>query len=1111
MAALAVTCWLGIAGPAHAATFVPPGMQWRTIVTPHFRVNYPPELEPIARKAAVWAENAYERYAPYFGRSSDVTEVTILDSLDTTNGFGTAFPESRLTFFATPPSPDEEWYVGRYDNWLKMILSHEYWHVMQARGTAGPLEIPGFLNSMLVRAFLPDFASLVNLDFLPPFLKEGMAVYQESLFTGGGRALEGQFDMVVRSQVLAHKIPSLDQVAGYYSLDWAPGGAEYTWGEAFYQYLARKYGDQAGGELTAKLGQFPWGGINLASIRAFGTSIYGIWDDAMAYYQKRYQEQEAQIRQLPLTPMQLVTHSGRNHRHPHWLDDGTLLYDRWPLDGTAGVVERKLGATKARFLFAKHSDADYSLSRDGRYAYFYGDGDSPQMCEYHDIFRYDLKTGAIDQITHGMRASFPVPSPDGKRILVVLNGGGKNDLGMIDDQGKLLWRIHEPLFSSFADPVWSPDGTRIALSHWQDGHTNIAILDVRTRQVTLAAPDDAVQVFPAWSADGKVLLFASDRTGVMNIHAVRLSDGARYQVTNVLGGAFDPSVSPDGKTIALADYGAAGFDIATMSYDPATWIPESAAPTANAYGHPLGGRLAIVPPGAQAAQLANPAGGSQASAIEPTRSDLELLPPASASAISRSPYYPHLLRELHLDDVKDLPSQDPAHDPLLKAAETAPSYPYNPLPTLWPQLVFPRLVVDTSVYPGFTFPGLSGNLDGAGAIVALQTYGEDDLHQHTYFGTLGMVTAIRKPLASLTYLNDMWAPTLGIGLSYRPSLTPWPLKGNGQTEFIGRDMRSLSLSATYPTFQSTLISPWLTGTSFTLSANIQNFGQELYDQNGNSLAIPATLQGLHAPYVPGQSELPNEVNSLSLSVQSNSASRPYRPISDVGGPLWAAGVEHADPLFGSEASYTKAWGDYRYFLPTFGRQVLALRAFGGTTFTNQVIDSSTGLPVVQPNSWYLGDALSTASDDITYGLASGAAIHDFDDIRGLPSELGQILPVRGYSLGVPVPGQPSQALGVGNNAAVLTAEYRLPLLDVEHGPGTIPIFLDRISLAPFIDIAKAWTVWNQSIPLVGTGAEVRFHLEMAQAIPTEIRLGYARGLTDNLGTNQIIFGIGAAF
>ncbi|MBU6429418.1 MAG: BamA/TamA family outer membrane protein, partial [Cyanobacteria bacterium REEB65] len=396
--------------------------------------------------------------------------------------------------------------------------------------------------------------------------------------------------------------------------------------------------------------------------------------------------------------------------------------------------------------------------------------------------------------------------------------------------------------------------------------------------------------------------------------------------------------------------------------------------------------------------------------------------------------------------------------------------------------------------------------------------GTDAIRQHSYFATLGMETAIHQPFFSVSYANDVWAPTLGINLSYDPSqLTLLPLTNGGALR-LGRVARTAGLSIAYPPITSPLLSSWLAGTTIGLSANFTSYGNEVYDVSGNATALPGASPytvplGNGESAIVGGLELPNQVNTLALTVQSNSTTRPFRPVSPVGGPLWAAGIERADQLLGSSAAYTKAWADARYFVPTFGRQVLALRAVGGTTFNDTVFDGANR--VLNPSLWALGTPL-TSNGDLSYGLATSAAIHDLDDIRGLPGDLSGILPVRGYTFGAPIPGT-GQGAGIassvagGNSAAMLTAEYRIPILDISRGLGTFPVFLDRISLAPFVDIGKAWSIWNQAMPLVGTGAELRFHIELAQAIPTEIRLGYARGITLNLGTNQIILGLGAAF
>ena len=68
--------------------------------------------------------------------------------------------------------------------------------------------------------------------------------------------------------------------------------------------------------------------------------------------------------------------------------------------------------------------------------------------------------------------------------------------------------------------------------------------------------DRAKDVEPAWSPGGDYVVFRSDRDGVSNLYAFRLADRALLRVTNVLGGAFTPDVSPGGDRLAFAEYGA---------------------------------------------------------------------------------------------------------------------------------------------------------------------------------------------------------------------------------------------------------------------------------------------------------------------------------------------------------------------------------------------------------------------------------------------------------------------------------------------------------------------------------------------------------------------------
>src|SRR4029079_13772907 len=85
--------------------------------------------------------------------------------------------------------------------------------------------------------------------------------------------------------------------------------------------------------------------------------------------------------------------------------------------------------------------------------------------------------------------------------------------------------------------------------------------------------DRAKDLQPRFSRDGALVLFRSDRDGVSNIYALRLEGRALLRVTNVEGGAFAPDLSPDGTRLVFAGYGARGYDLQLMPFDPRALAP----------------------------------------------------------------------------------------------------------------------------------------------------------------------------------------------------------------------------------------------------------------------------------------------------------------------------------------------------------------------------------------------------------------------------------------------------------------------------------------------------------------------------------------------------------
>lgn len=562
----------------------PPRYRWQTITTEHFYVHFHQDEEELARRAAGIAESVHSRLAPMMrwtprGR----THLILADHVDVSNGSATPFPDNRIEIYVSAPGSDPESSIAYYDDWLDLVITHEYAHILHLDQAHG---LPRVLRSVFGRHLL-TFPNALS----PLWMTEGLATFVESEMSDAGRVKGTFVEMVLRTAAIESRWPEEAQAGGL-SPEWPGGSARYFFGSKFMAWLAQRYGTDAVAryfnEHSGRIFPFLH---NRTAEHVFGKELTDLWEEWTAEQRNAYGNELARLRAEGLTQTTRLTDRGYETQHPVLSPDGARIaythrgpYERpsirvWDVAAGRDVETHPINFTST-----------LSWSPDGR-SIAYADLEYMRASVLSDLYVWDVGSRRERRITHGARLKDPAFTPDGKALLAVQHRAGRNAIVEVDlATGTVRTLVAPDDDTQFSDLDVRED--RFVVAEWKDGRIDVVTYardGRRLANLTEALPR-STNAAPRFTADGQKIVFSSDVTGVPNVFVA--DGGTLRRVTNLYGGAFFPT-SRDGETVWFSEYHSGGFDLARVTAGSFETVPRTlAAPIA---------RVAETMPAAEAA------------------------------------------------------------------------------------------------------------------------------------------------------------------------------------------------------------------------------------------------------------------------------------------------------------------------------------------------------------------------------------------------------------------------------------------------------------------------------------------------------------------------------
>jgi Tol biopolymer transport system component len=569
---------------------------YQVLKTEHFDIYFYPEEAAAVRVAAQMAERWYKRFSRLLSHELRGRQPLIMYA-------------SHPQFEQTTVLPDilSEGTGGVTESAKRRII-------LPFGGTLADTD--HVIGHELVHAFQYDMASAVGpraanaqngggLERAPLWFIEGLAEY----FSIG--PVDSLTAMWMRDMIRKKKIPTIKDLRNPYKY------FPYRYGQALWAYIGGRYGDLT----VAKLMRDVCRGIDyeVALEKTLNIKLDQLSKDWQEALKKDYNPILA-VTQAPAKLGRLVARGTETDPYnvaPVVSPDGKTFifissHDLFSIemfmgDSKTGKITRKITKTAvdSHFQSIQFINSAGSWNADGSRFVFGAVSEGKPVLAFLDgegrKIVDEIKFPALGEILN------PSFAPDGKRIAFSALTGGYTDIYLYDLDTKTLQNMTDDAFGD-VHPAWSPDGrwvvfvterysSQLATNGMIIGTYDLALLDTATGDIKkFDVLPGARKINPQWASDSKSIFFVSDRNGISNIYRADLGTRAVAMVTNLYTGIsgisnLSPSISVASRT----------NDLFYSAYDDGSYSIYSLEPKELQVGTPVpdapeSGLAAVLPP-----------------------------------------------------------------------------------------------------------------------------------------------------------------------------------------------------------------------------------------------------------------------------------------------------------------------------------------------------------------------------------------------------------------------------------------------------------------------------------------------------------------------------------